>query len=269
MQKPEIIAEIGWNHLGNMNLAEKFVEQAANAGADYCKFQTWSPENLKPGAWDKDGRRKIYEKAFLRPEDHFFLKKICKKNKVKFLTSIFNIKDLFFLKKLEKKFIKVPSHEVYNIKLIQECLIHFKKVFISVGAAMWPEILKISKLKNFKKRAVLMHCVSAYPCYYENLNFFKFDKLLNVSRQIGYSGHHSSIDDAVLAISKGAIIVEKHFTINKKLNGRDNKFAITTGELQKLVNYRDNYIKMMRPKGLNVQKCERDIYKNYRGRWSK
>ena len=59
---PKIIAEIGWNHLGNMNLAEKFIKSAKLNGADFCKFQTWSVKSLKPGPWDLDGRRKIYEK---------------------------------------------------------------------------------------------------------------------------------------------------------------------------------------------------------------
>ena len=114
-----------------------------------------------------------------------------------------------------------------------------------------------------------MHCVSAYPCEFKNLNFPKMEKLKKFTKNIGYSGHHSSIDDGILAISKGAIIIEKHFTINPKLKGRDNKFAITIPMLKQLVNYRDNYFSMMKFKGLNIQACEMDIYKNYRGRWSK
>jgi N,N'-diacetyllegionaminate synthase len=267
--KPKIIAEIGWNHLGNIKLAEKFIESAAKSGADFCKFQTWSPKYLKPGKWDFDGRRKIYEKATLSYDDHIKLKKICIKNKVKFITSIFNSNDLNFLSKLEKRFIKIPSHEVYNLDLITKCLKKFDKVFISVGAAKWSEITNITKLKNFKNKAVLMHCVSSYPCHFENLNFPKLEKLRKLTKNIGYSGHHSTIDDAILAISKGASIVEKHFTINPKLKGRDNKFAITPIMLTRLVDYRDNFYNMMKPKGLNVQGCEMDIFKNYRGRWSK
>ena len=104
--KTNIIAEIGWNHLGNIKLAEKFIKSAANHGADYCKFQTWSVKNLKNGAWDQDGRRKIYEKAQLTEKDHYKLKNLCKKYNVKFLTSVFNIKDIPFLKKLNRDCIK-------------------------------------------------------------------------------------------------------------------------------------------------------------------
>ena len=76
--KIKIIAEIGWNHMGNIHLAEKMIKAAAKAGADFCKFQTWSVDNLKKGPWDKDGRRKIYEKAQLSFADHIKLKNMLK-----------------------------------------------------------------------------------------------------------------------------------------------------------------------------------------------
>ena len=87
--KINIIAEIGWNHMGNMNLAEKMIVSAAHNGADICKFQTWSVKNIKPGPWDTDGRKEIYKKAELSKEQHHYLKKICEKNNVVFLTSAF------------------------------------------------------------------------------------------------------------------------------------------------------------------------------------
>ena len=78
MNKIKIIAEIGWNHMGNMTLAKKMIFHAKKSGADICKFQTWSEKNLKPGPWDQDGRRKIYKKAELTLEKHIVLKKYCK-----------------------------------------------------------------------------------------------------------------------------------------------------------------------------------------------
>ena len=92
--KPKIIAEIGWNHMGNMNLAKKMILQAAKSGADICKFQTWKVENLKPGPWDQDGRKEIYKKAQLKKQDYKKLISICRKNNVEFLTSVFNLEDL-------------------------------------------------------------------------------------------------------------------------------------------------------------------------------
>ncbi len=265
----KLIAEIGWNHLGNIKLAEKFIKSAAINGADYCKFQTWSVKNLKSGAWDLDGRRKIYEKAQLTEADHFELKRLCKKYKVKFLTSVFNIKDIPFLRKLNKDCIKIPSHEIYNLKLIKEAIRNFKIVLVSAGAANWSEIIKITKLNGYKKKIILMHCVSSYPLDGKNVNFPKFHQLKKINKYVGYSGHFSKIDDAILAVSLGASYVEKHFTINKKLPGRDNKFAILPEDLKRICTFRDNYNLMNINKGKNVQKCEMDIFKNYRGRWSK
>ncbi len=263
-----IIAEIGWNHMGNMSLAEKMIRAAKNSGADYCKFQTWKVKNLVNGSWDIDGRKEIYNKAELSNEKHFLLKKICKKYKIGFFTSIFNKDDLTLLNKINNKIIKIPSHEIYNINLISECLKNFNKVLISVGASKWREIKKITKLKNFKRKAVLMHCVSSYPCDPVNLNFGKIEYIKKLSPIFGYSGHYNGIDDAIIAISSGAQYVEKHFTIDKKLPGRDNKFAILPNDLVKISKFRDFYNQSIKFKGLDIQKCEMDIYQNYRGRWS-
>ncbi len=267
VNKINIIAEIGWNHMGDMKLAEKMIKSAKISGADYCKFQTWKVKNLLSGAWDNDGRKEIYKKAELSDEKHLILKKICRKYKIGFFTSIFNIQDLKFLKRINKNIIKIPSHEINNLKLISESLKHFNKVLISAGASNWSEIKKISKLKNFKKKGILMHCISSYPCEVHNLNFKKIEYIKNLSSLFGYSGHYSGIEDGILAISKGAIFIEKHFTINNSLPGRDNKFAILPNHMKKLSEFRDFFLKSEKFKGLNVQKCERDIFNNYRGRW--
>lgn len=266
-QKIKIIAEIGWNHMGKMNLAKKMIEEAAKAGADYCKFQTWSTKNLVKGPWDNDGRFQIYKKAELTEKNYKFLIKTCKQNKVKFLTSVFNVDDLKNLKKLNFNEIKIPSHEVYNLRLIKEASKLYKTLLISVGACKWKEFLKITK--NIKiKNVIFMHCVSSYPLESKNVNFPKFFAMKNKINNIGYSGHLAGIDDALFAISNGAKYIEKHFTINNNLPGRDNKFAILPNDLRKICQFRDSVSLMTTNKGLNIQKCEIDIYKKYRGRWS-
>jgi N,N'-diacetyllegionaminate synthase len=266
--KAKIMAEVGWNHMGDMGLAKKMIQAAAENGADIVKFQTWSEKNLKAGSWDGDGRRQIYQKAELTEDNHRFLQEVCEENNVEFLTSLFNINDLGFLSTLNLNSIKIPSHEVYNTDLIQKCSDIFDTVFISTGAAKWAEVESIVKNCDPKK-LVLMHCVSSYPCPAEKVNLPRLDSLKKLAPTIGYSGHFFGIDDAVAAITRGVPYIEKHFTIDRELPGRDNQFAILPEQLKVLAVFRDNYTLMNIDKGLDLQECEVDTYNNYRGRWSK
>ncbi len=263
----QLIAEIGWNHMGDLNLAKEMVFAAKENGADYAKFQTWSVKNLKPGPWDNDGRKEIYEKAELTKDMHENLYEYCEKIKIKFLTSIFNLGDLEKLENLDLKIIKLPSHEIYNLNLIEKLCEKYEKVLVSTGAAKWEEIIKITNLKSFKK-IILLHCVSSYPCNFEDINFFKYKKLEEISiNQIGYSGHYNGIEDGIIAITLGASYLEKHFTIDNNLPGRDNKFAILPEELNKISQFKNKFIKMMDHKNINLKEGEMDIFNNYRGRW--
>ena len=107
--KPLLIAEIGWNHMGNMKLAKKMILEAKKNGADFAKFQTWSVKNLKNGPWDSDGRKEIYQKAELTKEMHEELFEYCIKKKIKFLTSIFNFKDIYKVENLDLNIIKLHN----------------------------------------------------------------------------------------------------------------------------------------------------------------
>ena len=269
IKKCKLIAEIGWNHMGSMDLAKKMIDSASEMGSDYCKFQTWKVESLKDGPWNNDGRLEIYKKAQLKDHDHDTLIEYCKEKNTEFLTSIFNLNDLDFLKKKSLSAIKIPSHEVYNLELIKKSAEAFDKIFISIGACEWKEFEKILELDLDLSKVYFMHCVSSYPLEEQNVNFPKLQKLKEIHNKIGYSGHLKGISDAIAAISLGASIVEKHFTIDNNLPGRDNKFAILPNEMKKIADYRDTFYKMSIDKGLDVQECEMDIYNNYRGRWSK
>ena len=268
MSMLKIISEIGWNHMGDMELAKKMILESKNSGADFAKFQTWKVKNLKNGPWDDDGRIEIYKKAELSENDHIELKQYCDKNEIQFLTSVFNESDLNFLKKLNLRYIKIPSHEVHNKSLIKKSIEAFPKVLISTGAALWSEILDL--IKQFgTKDIIYMHCTSSYPCKPENVNFPRLVELKKKVEVVGYSGHYTGIDDAKIAISLGAQFIEKHFTIDNGLPGRDNKFAILPKDLKNLNNFRTNYIEMIKDKGLDLQEAEMDVLRNYRGRWSK
>ena len=268
-----LVAEIGWNFIGNLSLAKKMILEAKKSGADAVKFQIWDPKFLKKGDWDLDGRRRIYEMASLNEKKYKILKNYAKKNSIKCFASIFNLQGLEMIKKIGDDWVKIPSHEAYNLNLIKVAFNKFKKVIISLGCLKQKELNKVLSLvlknPNYKKKAILLHCVSSYPLTAENCNFQKFDYLKEKFFNTGYSGHMQGIDDALLALSKGAVFIEKHFTIDNNLPGRDNKFAILPSEFSILSNYKKNLKKFNIKKGLGLLNCEKDIFKNYRGRWSK
>jgi N,N'-diacetyllegionaminate synthase len=264
----KIIAEIGWNHMGDMNLAKKMIAAAAAAGADIVKFQTWKVKNLKEGPWDNDGRRQIYEKAELTEDNHYELYKESINCGVSFMTSVFDINDVDFIFSVSNNIIKIPSPEATNHELIYAVSKKFNEVLVSVGATNWSEIKKLVQYSKLTDLTIL-HCVSAYPCNPEKINLPRIKILKTIHNQIGYSGHLNGINDAIAAISLDLKYVEKHFTIDNSLPGRDNKFAILPKDLKVLSLYRDTYKSMSISHGSDSQLEEKEVAEIYRGRWSK
>jgi len=158
----KIIAEIGWNHMGDMILAKEMIASAAEAGADYAKFQTWSVNNLKNGPWDTDGRIDIYRKAELSKSQHIELADYCASKGIQFLTSVFNIEDVDWLPDVSAAAIKVPSHEVYNKLLIKKIDGVFDRLFISTGAANWNEVKVIPSIITTSNLTLFL-CVWCIP----------------------------------------------------------------------------------------------------------
>ncbi len=263
-QRVELIAEVSSNHMGDMSLAKEMIVAAATHGADYVKFQTWSAESLKPGPWDIDGRREIYEKAELSNDDYAELMECCKENDVKFLTSCFKESDLDFIRKLSNE-VKVPSTECNNINMVTKALKSFDRVFISTGATTLEEYSRWAEYDN----AFLFHCVSCYPCPADKVNLPKLIRISEITPRFGYSGHFMGVDDAIAAATLGATIIEKHFTIDRNLPFRDNKFALLPNDLQNLRNYVDNLSEMMKGHGSDYQKEEQEARDVYSGRWDK
>ena len=262
-----IIAEIGWNHCGDMNLAKKMIKAAAESGADYAKFQTWSVSRLKTGDWDVDGRREIYEQAELTKERHEELISYCNEMNISFLSSVFSIEDAKLLVELKCNSVKIPSFESRNIELIKYCNDHFETVFMSTGTSTLEEI-KYSISFFDKAILYLMHCVSVYPGKYEIANLPKMISLKQIHNLVGYSDHIEGIESAKIALGLGAVVIEKHFTIDNNLPGRDNKFAILPNELLGLRKYINYIHDMMIDHGTSYNELEFDSRTNYAGRFN-
>ena len=268
----KIIAEIGWNHMGDINLARHMIQEAKNSGADFAKFQTWRVKNLKDGPWDKDGRRDIYQKAELTNEKHHQLIDICNEIGIPFLTSVFNPNDVEFVSTLIDQ-IKIPSSEMRNTKLIENIITFFKPkenhhIFMSTGSSTWEEIESATKLlKTNNMNFSILHCVSAYPCPPEICNLDKIKELKKLHHSVGYSGHCVGINDAIVSLEYNVDLIEKHFTTDQTLPGRDNQFAILPKELKFLCNLRNERNKLQKFLGKEYLENEKDNRNNYSTRW--
>ena len=264
----KIIAEIGWNHMGNLRLAKKMILSAKKNGADYVKTQIFDPSTLKPGPWDHDGRRKIYEKAKMTDEKYSKLLKYSKKIKVNFFSSVVNIIGAKIVLKHQNDIIKIPSMENTNYELLKFCNKNFKKILVSTGTAKFSEILKLKKMIN-KNKLNILHCTSSYPCNPEDLNLPKIQLLQKHFKKVGFSDHSVGVYGSFIAMRHNLNFIEKHFTTDKKLPGRDNKFAILPMELKKLKDFYSFYKEANKFRGLKYLKSEREARKLYKGRWGK
>lgn len=264
----KIIAEIGWNFMGDMLLAERMIAAAARAGATTAKFQYWDPSSLRAGPWDQDGRREIYEKAALTEAKLASLVDLCARNRVSFLVSAFNREGAAFLKKMGMSEIKIPSHEVANTELIKYCAENFDVVYFSTGASKQEEVEAANEiLKSSNTDYYLMHCVSSYPCPEKEANLPRMHWLRSLHGQIGLSDHTQSLLTPAIAVGLGARVIEKHFTVNKDLPGRDNKFAVNEEEFLEMVGFIRSAEEMLTDKGRDHLCIETDTVENYRGRW--
>ncbi len=247
--KTFIIAEVGPNHNGSLKLAQKMIRQIAKTGVDAIKFQLADPDKVysldsfKANYQKKTDKSKsiieMSKRIQLKKEDHIKLANLCKKNKIIYSCSAFDINSLVFLdKKIKVSFFKIPSGEINSSDMIQYIAKRKKKILLSTGMASYQEIK--DTIKNLKKfgnnKITIMHCVSSYPAEKKHLNLNIIDEIRErFNLEVGYSDHSLGEEAVLAAIAKGAKIIEKHVTVSRKLNGPDHKSSMTIPELKDLV----------------------------------
>ena len=247
MREIELIAEIGVNHNGNLSLAKELIKRASIAGADYAKFQIFSADQLvtrkskKAKYQNKNLDKKISQYDMLKKYeiselDINILNNHCKKYKIKFLASCFDIESLKLYSTLKNESVKIPSGEITNLQLIEFAAKKFKKLIISTGMSNYSEISKAIKTAvkygAVRKNITLLQCTTDYPASFReaNLNCMQQYKK-KFKTEIGYSDHTEGSICSIVAASLGASIIEKHFTLSKKLKGPDHKASMDFKEL--------------------------------------
>ena len=241
-KKVFIIAEIGNNHEGNFTIAKKLVRQAAKAGADAVKFQTFKTENF---IRKKDKMRFNQLKKFELSFSQFqFLKKLAHQKKIKFISTPLDLESADFLIK-NADMIKIASSDNNFYPLIDKVLRSNQTMIISTGMT---NSLQIKSLINYiakiigknltEKRIVLLHCVTSYPVEDKFANLRSVEYLIKNSKlTIGYSDHTIGNEACIAAVAMGAKVIEKHFTINKKFSKfKDHAISADYLDFRNLVN---------------------------------
>jgi N,N'-diacetyllegionaminate synthase len=246
-----IIAEAGVNHNGSLDLAYKLVEAAVEAGADAVKFQTFLPEKTvskfaekanyqKETTGENESQLEMIKKLALSFDAHKKLLEYCKNKNIKFLSSPFDLDSIDFLNKLRLDTFKIPSGEIINLPYLRKIGSLNKKLIMSTGMANLGEVESaLDVLVNSgtkRKNITILHCTTNYPCPYEEVNLKAMLTLKEAFKlPVGYSDHTLGIEVPVAAVALGATVIEKHFTLDKNMEGPDHKASLEPDELKKMV----------------------------------
>lgn len=249
MSRVLIIAEAGVNHNGSLDLALKMVDEAKKAGADIIKFQTAKPELVISRFAEKAEYQKITtgveesqlemcKKIHLKYDDYYIIKKHCEDIGISFLSTPFDLDSIEFLENLGCSVWKIPSGEITNLPYLEKIAATHKPIILSTGMCTLDEIeAAVSVLKNFGAGEItLLHCTTQYPTPYEDVNLRAMISLKNrFNCKVGYSDHTKGIEVAIAAVAMGAEIIEKHFTLDRNMEGPDHKASLEPYELSQMI----------------------------------
>jgi N,N'-diacetyllegionaminate synthase len=244
-----IIAEAGVNHNGSLELAKQMIEEAARAGADYIKFQTFKPEKLvskyaqkadyqKKTTGSQESQLQMLEKLALSYDDFVELKKYCEQIGIGFLSTPFDEDSIRFLDRLDMDFWKIPSGEITNYPYLVQVAQTGRDIVLSTGMCEMDEIADAMKVleENGAGNISLLHCNTEYPTPYEDVNLLAMNQMREVfNKQVGYSDHTVGIEVPIAAVALGAAIIEKHFTLDKNMEGPDHKASLEPLELTQMI----------------------------------
>jgi len=246
--KPYIIAEIGANHNGDMDLARQMIDSAVLCGVDAVKFQSWSPSSLiAKEEFDRNQKyddspkkhfgslKEMVEKYYLREEQHFELKDYCDSKNVAFCSSPFSEVEVDLLEKCDVPFYKVASMDINNFQLLNHIADRGKPVILSTGMSRLSEIDKAVELltKRNCNDIALLHCISIYPPLYEDIHLNNITMLQNTfGLPTGFSDHTIGFSIPLASVALGSCIIEKHFTTDKNLPGWDHEISADPYEMK-------------------------------------
>ena len=252
MNRTLIIAEAGVNHNGDFDTALKLIDEAAAANADFIKFQTFKTENIvsknakqadyqiKNNDNEDSSQSSMLKKLEIPIEWYPMLKSHAEKSNIQFLSTAFDLDSLSLLNDLNPKLYKIPSGEITNLPYLEKIASYNKPIVLSTGMSTMDEVVAsveiLIKKGISKEQITVLHCNTEYPTPMKDVNLkamLTIQKTLNVN--VGYSDHTLGCEVAIAAVAMGARIIEKHFTLNRKMKGPDHKASLEPSELREMV----------------------------------
>ncbi|MEW6400751.1 MAG: N-acetylneuraminate synthase family protein [Chloroflexota bacterium] len=242
-----VIAEIGINHNGDLNIARQMIDAAVHAGADAVKFQKRTPEVCTPPDQQTQMRETPWGyityldyryKVEFNEDQYREIEKYCQQKGITWMASVWDEPSVDFMEKFDTPAYKVPSASLTDHKLIQYARATGKPLILSTGMSTMEQIHKGVEIGGGKD-LVLMHCTSTYPCEPEELNL----KMVATLRRefpdlpIGYSGHEVGLVPSAVAVALGACMVERHLTLDRAMWGSDQAASVEPGGFERLVKY--------------------------------
>lgn len=247
-----IIAEAGVNHNGSLELAKQLIDKAVEAGVDIIKFQTFKSEKLVSKAARQaeyqqrnigkkdEGQLAMLKKLELSQVDHEELISYCNERGIRFFSTAFDMDSIDYLHSLDMGLWKIPSGEITNYPYLRKIAQYKEPVILSTGMCELSDIEAAMKvLLDFgvqKEQITILHCNTEYPTPFADVNL---KAMLEIGEkfgvQIGYSDHTKGIEVPIAAVALGATVVEKHFTLDKNMEGPDHKASLEPDELKAMV----------------------------------
>ena len=247
-----IIAEAGVNHNGSIENAFRLIDAAAEAGVDYIKFQTFKSENLVSESAKKadyqvqntgkseESQLQMLKKLELSKEQHQQLIEYCNGKNIRFFSTAFDLDSLEYLHEIGLQIVKIPSGEITNLPYLRKAATLFSEVILSTGMATLDEIKEAFDVfinaGIRKENFTILHCNTEYPTPFEDVNLKAMLHIQEVfGTRVGYSDHTLGIEVPIAAVALGASLIEKHFTLDKKMEGPDHKASLEPTELKLMV----------------------------------
>jgi N,N'-diacetyllegionaminate synthase len=252
MNRVIIIAEAGVNHNGDLQKAIDLVDVAADAGADYVKFQSFKAEKLVSHSAQKADYQKnnmlgeedtqfgMLKKFEMRDDWYPILIQRCQEKGISFLSTGFDIDSIDFLNNINIPFYKIPSGEITNKPYLQHIAQKGKDIILSTGMANLQEVkdaVEVIEAEGItRERIIVLHCNTEYPTPMQDVNLLAMHHLASALKvKIGYSDHTLGIEVSIAAVALGAVVIEKHFTLDRTLNGPDHLASLEPSELKTMV----------------------------------